>query len=557
MVLVGGGRQLRYMRRHDGQGYDLAVRMPDGGTGGRTSVSEDLDVLDMFPGRQIPVPERVEFQDAGRLRRIELLKVLVSGWRVDHDLMEPVSVPDPATQVRGVTHGQEREPVLDRYRLPLPLSGYRRHDLVGLQTGRVEWIPASGDRGGLAKLVRPFGTIRRHQYPAAVETALTELGGVTAHIVIIGHYDPIGPLFRYTWSEMETPKDLPKPLSQTEWGTLNAKLRERFVELSFTPEAIIEHSQEFPPPGPIPTDGRPFLIYRGKLADGAGAIFKVQITPEGESSSQREGRFLQAVAPKVLARLPEGPRTHLSLPEVVAADYDADNPYILYKYLEGEITGPVHEVESVALDATDVAAVAAYFTELGKVSQAEAAEWDPDLSLQLKEERPYMEINFDDGRRYWAKLLEADLIDRLEAVYRKHQALVDTAPPSLKMHDVNPANLIRMPDGHLGLIDWERIGLTTNGPSSSLGYFHALLWAHPDLQQAYRGTALSLVDDDDFLARLWMNTHLIWARGELIHWDHSRNHGLVDAAVAETHIRGYQEALRLAVDPDGPWAEVL
>lgn len=346
-------------------------------------------------------------------------------------------------------------------------------------------------------------------------------------------------------------------MSQAQWDALNETVQTRFAELRFTPAAIIEHSQEFPPPGPIPTDGRPFLIYRGTLSDGGGAIFKVQITPEGESSSQREGRFLRSVAPKILERLPEGPRTHLSLPEVVAADYDTDHPYILYRYLEGEITGPVHEVESIALEARDVSAVAAYFTELGKVSQAEAAVWDPDLRLQLKEERPYLEINFNDGRRYWAKLLDADLIDRLEAVYRKHAHLVDDAPATLKMHDVNPANLIRMPDGHLGLIDWERIGLTTNGPASSLGYFHALLWAHPELQSVYRDTAFGLVDDPDFLPRLWMNTHLIWSRGELIHWDHSRNHGLVEEAVAETHIDGYRRALGLAVDPDGPWAAVL
>lgn len=170
---------------------------------------------------------------------------------------------------------------------------------------------------------------------------------------------------------------------------------------------------------------------------------------EFQEAPVREHRALQLLAPMDVA--PQPLSHHPPTP--------SRRPLVIYEYMEGKMWNrrrpTAEELQQLASLWLEVNSVTAKDLWLSRGYEQTLAETAAGLRAMLQKYASWAEAAFEEGRRAAGLVLE--LLESRSGLI--HELDEDAAPLCFCRSDARFANVIRRPDGRLGMVDWEDSGL--------------------------------------------------------------------------------------------------
>lgn len=326
-----------------------------------------------------------------------------------------------------------------------------------------------------------------------------------------------------------------------------------------SPVAIIQGGGEFNNLAPRASEeirDRPFLVMEVKSNSGERQIYKRRIGDDPRNSASNESFFLQVIAPEIAQQLPEHLKPLIRFPNLKGRHVDQRS--FIEEYFDGVVMGNVHKASSDLFTSYDIHAIA----DVIKIIQTYGGKWIGDPNLHIKgyiERRVYEKYKPDLQRR--EKGLRSTLGDKdfeeLAQLLEKEKELLESDDVFFAASDVQGSNIIKIENGQLGMIDWERINVTNN-PALDYGFMHAVLWDNPQLQEEYLRYAL-LQNQDRPNFKEYFRLDFIFNRGtgELNHWWGQLQGAktLDEKTECERAIARYKLLLKDAVNKKGVWED--
>lgn len=325
------------------------------------------------------------------------------------------------------------------------------------------------------------------------------------------------------------------------------------------PTALIQGGKEFSDLAPRATAeirNRPFLIMQVADSNGESQIYKRRMEDDPRESANNESFVLQSILPKIMAQFPQQLRDIIRFP--VLRGRHADQRSFVEEYFQGKIMGDVHKASSDLFTVNDLHAIA----DVIKIIQAQGGKWiaDPNLHLQGTTERKVYEKYKPDLQRRETRLrktLGNEKYEQLMLLFKDQETLLSSEKVFLAAGDIQASNIIKMENGQLGMIDWERVK-ATNSPALDYCFMYAVLWENPQLQEEYLQYVLSQNQDIPNFKE-YFRLDLIFNRGtgELNHWwDQLQEAKTPDEkAECEKAIERYTFLLGNAMDKKGVWGD--
>lgn len=288
-----------------------------------------------------------------------------------------------------------------------------------------------------------------------------------------------------------------------------------------SPVAVIQGGKEFNDFAPRTTQeirDRPFLVMQVSANDsGETQIYKRRIGDDPRGSANNESFFLQNIAPEIMEQLPEHLRNVILFPNLKGRH--ADQRSFVEEHFPGVIMGDIHRAKSYLFTSSDLHAIA----DVIKIVQTYGEKWigDPNLNLKGPSERKVYEKYKPDLQRR-EKGLRSTLGDNeyeeLELLLEEEKELLLSEEVFFAASDVQGSNIVKMENGQLGMIDWERVN-ATNNPALDYCFMYAVLWDNRELQEEYLRYVLSQNQDKPNFKE-YFRLDFIFNRGtgELNHW---------------------------------------
>lgn len=327
------------------------------------------------------------------------------------------------------------------------------------------------------------------------------------------------------------------------------------------PEALIQGGKDFSDLAPRATEeirDRPFLIMQVVASNGEKQIYKRRMGDDLRGSASNESFFLQNIVPEITEQLPEHLKDVIRFPDLKGRHVDQQS--LVEEYFPGKIMGDVHKASADLFTSADLHAIA----DVIKIIQTNGGKWTEDPNLHFKgsiERKAYEKYKPDLQKR--EKGLRATLGDenyeQLVLLIEKEKELLSSDGVFLAAGDIQSSNIIKMDNGQLGMIDWERINLT-NSPALDYGFMYAVLWNNPQLQEEYLQYALSQNQDKpNFKEYFRLDFLFNRGTGELNHWWERLQAAQVpeEKAECESAIERYKSLLGNAQNYKGIWGDNL
>lgn len=364
-------------------------------------------------------------------------------------------------------------------------------------------------------------------------------------------------------SENNLDQTSPPPV-QVKEGEHTENFRAVFEDLhnyGVLPTRVIQGGVEFNDFAPDTTReirDRPFVVMEVEGASGERQIYKKRIGDDPREATNNESFFLQSIAPEIILLLPEHLKDVIRFPGLKGRHVDQKS--LLEEYFEGKTLGSVHRASTDLFTSDDLHAIA----DVIKTIQINGGKWIEDPNLHFKgpaERKAYDKYKSDLQKR--EKGLRAALGDenyaQLTTLIEKERELLSSDEVFLAAGDIQGSNIIKMDNGQLGMIDWERIN-TTNNPALDYDFMYAVLWDNPQFQEEYLQYALSQNQDKpNFKEYLRLDFLFNRGTGELNHWwERMQAAQTSDEKVeCETAIGRYKSLLGDALNKKGIWGDNL
>jgi hypothetical protein len=276
-------------------------------------------------------------------------------------------------------------------------------------------------------------------------------------------------------------------------------------------------------------EDRPFVVAKAKDRSGRSLIFKMQRlrpTPEKNLSSRSgmmsEICFVRDLAPRIIKRLGERGEHRIVFPEFVAANEREECPYLIEsEFEEGRIAGGIHWVHDDVLELIDLTSIINLIEEINSLDVEGVRRLGPMIPDRTVDPEYWYTWAKTEVTKYEEPLREVLAAREFAALHAtleaKREFLSQLGPPRLTACDINPSNILKLPDGRLGMIDWERLRFTTS-PVHDYGFMYADLWCNRQLQDDYMGLIMERHTTAHFHEA--MRLDLIFNRyvGEINHW---------------------------------------
>lgn len=352
-----------------------------------------------------------------------------------------------------------------------------------------------------------------------------------------------------------------EPLKGNE-GTRTEVLENVLADLrayEVSPVAIIQGGKEFSDLAPRATaeiSNRPFLVIQVLNNAGEKQIYKKRMGEDPRDSAKNEALFLQNIVPEIVKQLPEHLKNIIRFPNFEGRHPDAKS--LLEEYLEGKIMGSVHKASTELFSSSDLQAI----VDVMKIIQTVGGKWIDDPNFHFKappERKAYGKYALDLQKR--EKGLRSapgnENYERLGLLLKEKDGLLSSEGTFLAASDIQASNIIKMENGQLGMIDWERINVTNN-PALDYCFIYAVLWDNPQLQEEYLRYAI-LQNQDRTNFKEYFRLDFIFNRGtgELSHWWNQMQEAKTpdEKKECEKAIERYTSLIGEAMDKKGAWAD--
>lgn len=317
------------------------------------------------------------------------------------------------------------------------------------------------------------------------------------------------------------------------------------------------------------SEDRPFVVVEATDKYDLPLIFKIQWmrATEAQNLSARQGMIgevaftteFAAVVRNRLSYLSYRGRHRTKFPEIIAHSLRKICPYILMsKFQGGQVGGGIHWLDSGVISRDDLWTIieliqAINGLELDMVRRnypgIHDTTTDPDFwyNFGLMEVTKYEEVlktvltNKDDYKRM------RDLLEE-QKEFLRHMG-----SPRLTAADINPSNMLKLPDGSLGMFDFERLRITSS-PAHDFGFLYIDMWNSPVLQLHYLNLVRMYHPGPKF--RRAMRLDIIFNRsvGELNHWLRAaEKKGTADAYWSKKALPAVERELHNALHRKGNW----
>jgi len=363
-------------------------------------------------------------------------------------------------------------------------------------------------------------------------------------------------------AEIQSPED--------EKSVERRKLLERiygdWIELGLYPQSLIQGGNliEYADENLGAVKGRPFAVVQVIRQDPSvpnalleEMIYKVRTEKDPNRDGWKEIMFLRTIAPWFHEQLPEDLRSQIAFPDVIDSRDEGDYTFCLQEYIEGEISGTVWDVKPEVLTKESLETTIRFIRSFHEILTLENVQ-------ALEPNMPVRQTDiYRDYENYinWKQipipgLLGEEYFEKMRNQLEESRDLIAQAPLQFTANDINPANIIKMADGRLGMIDWERAH-TVKDPAKDYGFVLADLWADPELQKYYYERVVAENQDIPHFAE-FLRLDFIYR-----HSPAPINHFLPFIDNPDESIRSYArraveqtcQNLKDAIDQKGMWAQ--
>lgn len=305
---------------------------------------------------------------------------------------------------------------------------------------------------------------------------------------------------------------------------------------------------------------RPFIVLQvdsNNPEDEKDLIYKLRSEPDKKGEAKKEISFLKNVVPLLNERMPEEIKEKVRLPVLESYRDEGDYPFSTQEFFEGQIVGDTKRINPNVLNEEDIDAVAIFIRYLHDQLPVEQVQsLCPEIPTIDNWPYAWYEYMVPRQEENFRKHLGVDYYKLLVTTLENKRDFVENTELNFVAGDINPSNIIKMPDGKLGFYDWERIEIF-KAPALDYGFMFATLWNRPDLQRNFLNKAIALNQDiPDFEERLRLDFIFVRGSGLLQGWS-----GRIDDPDKETRklaqdaVNVISQQLKDALDIKGIWAE--
>lgn len=279
------------------------------------------------------------------------------------------------------------------------------------------------------------------------------------------------------------------------------------------------------------------------------------------SKASNEVVFLSQFVPLFLKRLPKNIRHKITFPSFLTSGTEP-HFFSLREYLHGSTLGAIDWVKDDALNLEDIDTLAEVVHVINSFTKEELERkhigfrnlelgYHVDaLEVYLKE----MKFRLPEVRPILGEKVFDDLVQNLP----KLKEWIAARPNVLISGDMNPSNIIKMPSGILGLIDYERVGLGNIGADHAL--IIAWLYKNPELRDRYLQKTRELnPNDPDLIERIRIEYIYLRAIAGLSAWARFAKQAKTENWLAQCNeaIAIYKEQITEAINREGIWKSLI
>ncbi|MCC2631159.1 MAG: hypothetical protein K0S38_968 [Candidatus Paceibacter sp.] len=273
---------------------------------------------------------------------------------------------------------------------------------------------------------------------------------------------------------------------------------------------------------------RPFAVMTVQNEGGGPIHICKMALPQSDPGKAREVNqamlseidFVQHVEPFLMSKLPIEFRERIALPEYIFSNKDGDMPFLVEERFTGTMLGDIHRADLIIVN-NDLRIILGFIRALNELPVDFVKKVIPTIVDRTSNPHHWYERAKNEMEKYRGPLEQVVAPTDLELMANfltDQQGFVDDfETPVFTAGDINPSNIMLLPDERLGFFDWERIKITTS-PVHDYGFMYVDLWEAPNLQQWYLDAIFNVQTDMGFWKMMRFDVLFNRCIGEINHW---------------------------------------
>ena len=310
---------------------------------------------------------------------------------------------------------------------------------------------------------------------------------------------------------------------------------------------------------------RPFIVLEaGKIGeiDENGkmkkVIYKGEINDVGSLQSiKKEEIVYRDILPEIYDGFPENIKNNIVFPKLLdAVKRDGETKAIVLEKIDGVICGDHNATKENIWDKKDIEAICCLIKELQKINPEKIKKDFPELL-----EKDFLKVyekKFKKHAKRMKEFLGVEYTEKINWLFKKGTEIISNQPSRLLSEDIFCFNTIKISDGKLGFIDWER-PYTGKDVSYDYGKLISRLWTNPELQEEAIKTALK-INEENTQFKDMLKTSLLFLEGEHMfrhYFERLENDSLQEKQEAKKAVRVFKKLFKDILDNKGIWQEKI
>jgi hypothetical protein len=233
--------------------------------------------------------------------------------------------------------------------------------------------------------------------------------------------------------------------------------------------------------------------------------------------------FIRDLVPKILPRIQPKYLRKVKFPIFVAANERAGCPYLIEEELDGHLGGGIHWLDTRVITCDDLPMIVNVIEAINGFDVEETLALGPMIPNKTVNSNHWYEYSLNELTKepYAVPLGETlDISERVlmaSLLEANKRFLGNMGPPRVTAGDINPSNLLKLRDGRLGFIDWERLRITSS-PVHDYSFLYIDLWTDRDLQREYFDMVMERNPSSNFFRMFALDVLYNRCIGENAHW---------------------------------------
>ncbi|RLF34936.1 MAG: hypothetical protein DRM99_05605 [Thermoplasmata archaeon] len=311
------------------------------------------------------------------------------------------------------------------------------------------------------------------------------------------------------------------------------------------------------------TSKRPFVVLEvgriGEIDENKEikrVIYKGEIKDAGPFQSiKKEEIIYRDVLPEIYKNLPENIREKVAFPRLIdVIKRNGETKAIILEKLDGIICGDHNTSKESIWDKKDIETICCLIKEFQKIDPEEIKKNFPELPERdfLKVYKERLKERIEPVR----KLLGEEYEKKMKELLQISEEIIEKQASTLLSEDIFCFNTIKMPNGRLGFIDWERpyIGKDV---SADYGKLISRLWTNPELQKEAIKTALEINQENPYFKDMLRASLVLLEGGHMFrhYFKRLEDDDLRKRKEAEKAVGVFKKLFKDILDNKGIWQE--